>query len=351
MAKRLAVFFDGTWNTPESGTNVSTVHERIAGHGSDGLEQRRYYHAGVGTSWHGKLIGGAFGYGLSENIRTGYTWLSQNFAPGDEIFVFGFSRGAYTARSLVGLVRKCGVLKSPTDELVQQAYEIYRERNDTADGPEAVAFRAAHSHETRVRFVGVWDTVGSLGIPMTGLKLAPFRSYYKFHDTALSKIVDYAYHALAIDEYREDYAPTLWTETKPENLEVEQRWFIGAHCNVGGGYKNDPLCRVPARWLQDRAAAAGLAMNSLIALDGSEWKTDPRNSFKEFMWGLYKAVKGKPFIRKVDGTVKGWIDPTVWERKRATGLQPYAPVPLASIAEGSTSLGAPEVPRGGPLPA
>lgn len=338
MAKRLAIFFDGTWNTPESGTNVSTVHERVAAVGGDGLEQRRYYHAGVGTSWHGKFLGGAFGYGLSENICQGYAWLAQNFAPGDELFVFGFSRGAYTARSLVGLVRKCGVLKAPDDALVKQAYEIYRTRNDTADGPEAMQFRAAHSHETRVKFVGVWDTVGSLGIPVTGLKLAPFRSYYLFHDTSLSKIVDYAYHALAIDEYREDYAPTLWTETKPENREVEQRWFIGAHCNVGGGYRDDALCRVPARWLQERASAVGLAMQDVVPVDGTEWKTPPRNSFKEFMWGIYAAVKRKPFVRRIEGTVQGWIDPSVWSRRRDASLGAYAPVALANIADGSTSL-------------
>jgi uncharacterized protein (DUF2235 family) len=351
MPKRLALFFDGTWNTPESGTNVWTLHGQVAARGADGKEQRRYYHTGVGTSWHGRILGGAFGYGLSENICAGYTWLAQNFVPGDEIFVFGFSRGAYTARSLVGLVRKCGVLDSPTDALVRAAYELYRERRDTVDGPDATAFRAANSHETRVRFVGVWDTVGSLGIPVTGLKLAPFRSYYRFHDTSLSKIVDYAYHALAIDEYREDYAPTLWTETKPENVAVEQRWFIGAHCNVGGGYQDDTLCRIPARWLQDRAVAAGLAMDALVPLTGTEWRTEPRNSFKEFMWGLYAAVKGKPYLRHVAGTVAGWIDETVWRRRRAPGLPDYAPAPLAAIPEGTGSLVTADAPARERMPA
>ena len=123
--------------------------------------------------------------------------------------------------------------RSPSDQQVADAYDLYRKRGDDPDGPEATAFRAQHSWETRVRFVGVWDTVGSLGIPVTGLKLPFFRDYYEFHDTELSKIVDYAYHALALDEFREDFAPTLWTKTKPENLAVEQRWFAMPTASTG----------------------------------------------------------------------------------------------------------------------
>ena len=90
------------------------------------------------------------------------------YEPGDEIYVFGFSRGAYTARSLVGLIRKCGLLKNPTDDLVEQAYDLYRDKDVHPDSPNATAFRAAHSREIRVKFIGVWDTVGSLGVPLTG---------------------------------------------------------------------------------------------------------------------------------------------------------------------------------------
>jgi Uncharacterized conserved protein len=340
MKKRLALFFDGTWNTPESGTNVSKLCEAVAPRGADGIEQRVFYHTGVGTSWHGKLIGGAFGYGLSEIIRNGYRWLSENYAENDEIFVFGFSRGAYTARSLVGLVRKCGVLKSPTRELIQQAYSIYRRRDDTADSPEAQTFRDAHSTLPRVRFIGVWDTVGSLGVPLTGLKLAPFREYYKFHDTSLSKIVDYAYHAVAIDEHREDYAPTLWTEVKPGNRAVEQRWFIGAHCNVGGGYRDDRLYLLPLAWLQQKAMDAGLAMQTTFRPSGDEWRTAPRNSFREFMGGLYALVKRKPYNRTVGRSCNETIDPSVWTRVLAADLGTrYEPVPLAGIPHGTLTLG------------
>lgn len=339
MPKRLVLLFDGTWNTPEDQTNVWRLSQLIASYDAAGIEQRCRYLIGVGTSWHGRLVGGAFGYGLSEIIRGAYAWLCEHYAAGDELFVFGFSRGAYSARSLVGLVRKCGVLRSPDAAQVQSAYALYRRRDDHVDGPAAQQFRASFSHTPRVRFVGVWDTVGSLGVPVTGLKLAPFRAYYRFHDTSLSKIVDYAYHALALDEHREDYAPTLWTETKAGNLEVEQRWFIGAHCNVGGGYRNDPLHVLPLAWLQQKAAAAGLAMREAVRTQGDEWRAAPRDSFGEFMWGLYGRVKRRRFHRPIGAAVKEAIDASVWKRVDAANLEAlYRPVALAGIARGTIEL-------------
>ena len=175
---RVAVMFDGTWNTPSDHTNVYRLKRAIADIDPEGTRQLIWYHEGVGTSWHGRLLGGAFGYGLSEIIRAAFQWLCENFKPSDELYVFGFSRGAYSARSFVGLIRKCGVLRSPTDQQIKDAYDLYRKKGDDPDGPEATNFRALYSWETRVKFVGVWDTVGSLGIPVTGLKLPFFRDYY-----------------------------------------------------------------------------------------------------------------------------------------------------------------------------
>lgn len=311
--KRLVLMFDGTWDTPETETNVWRLCESLSKQDAQGIEQRACYLKGVGTSWHGKLAGGAFGYGLSEIIC--------NYTDGDEIFVFGFSRGAYSARSLVGLIRKCGLLKLPTKELVEAAYALYRKRDDNVDGPEPKEFRDRFSHTPRIRFVGVWDSVGSLGVPLTGLRIAPFRDYYRFHDTSLSKIVDYTYYALAIDEHREDYIPALWTEIKPENQEVEQRWFIGAHRNIGGGYKGDSLFMLPLAWLQLKAQAAGLALQVPVILRGDEWRTAPRDSFKEFIYGIYSLAKfGKRYYRTVRKTVCESIDPSIWQRTDAVDM-------------------------------
>ena len=223
MGRNVIVLFDGTWNNIKDDTNVVRMRDAIDSTGEHDPNQPYKYLTGVGTSWHNRLTGGLFGRGLSENIQAGYAWLSALCQPADQIYVFGFSRGAYTARSLVGLIRKCGLIKSPAS--LEEAYTLYRDKSVAPKDDKAVAFRAAHSRETRVRFIGVWDTVGSLGVPLSGVPFS--RDYYAWHDTALSKIVDYAYHAIAADERRADYKPAVWTsdskQKDAENIDVEQR--------------------------------------------------------------------------------------------------------------------------------
>jgi uncharacterized protein (DUF2235 family) len=243
MSRKLVLLFDGTWNNTRDRTNVTLMHEAIVSTGSSDPVQACFYDPGVGTHWYDRWTGGAFGRGLSENIRKGYQRLIDNYQPGDEIYVFGFSRGAYTARSLVGLIRKCGLLTANDETLIAEAYDLYRKKEVAPEDSEAIEFRARHAQEIRIKFIGVWDTVGSLGIPVSHV---PFNSdYYRFHDTELSKIVDYAYHAVAADENRKDFDVAVWTKIKPENIEVEQRWFIGSHSNVGGGIKQTPEDTLP----------------------------------------------------------------------------------------------------------
>jgi len=329
---RVAVMFDGTWNTPSDHTNVYRLKRAIADIGPEGAPQLIWYHEGVGTSWHGRLLGGAFGYGLSEIIRAAFQWLCENFKPHDELYVFGFSRGAYSARSFVGLIRKCGVLQSPTDQQIKDAYDLYRKKGDDPDGPEATNFRARYSWETRVKFVGVWDTVGSLGIPVTGLKLPFFRDYYEFHDTELSKIVDYAYHALALDEFREDFSPTLWTKTKPQNLAVEQRWFAGAHADVGGGSEGGRLYELALNWMQERAQAAGLAMKHVYKIEPDDIRAPIHDSFATFMFGLYRVFKlNKRYVRIYGRAVDEVISETVPARHALHLLPPYDPPVLVDV--------------------
>lgn len=317
MTKKIILLFDGTWNNTKDQTNVVRLRDSIESSGRDDANQPCFYDTGVGTHWYDRITGGVFGRGLSRNIREGYGWLRGKYQPADEVFVSGFSRGAYTARSLVGMIRKCGLLRSADTTRVEEAYELYRDKNVAPDDEKAKAFRGAHSREIRVRFIGVWDTVGALGIPISHVPFS--RDFYKWHDTELSKIVDYAYHVIATDERRKDYAVAVWTRIKPENKEVEQRWFVGAHSNVGGGYNNQPqdtLPNPPLRWIQDKAEAAGLKFRTKASVAATDCLAEVNNSFKEFMYGIYKIFK-HPFDRPFGSGVNEKADESVWSRWRA----------------------------------
>ena len=321
MPKHLAVCFDGTWNAPEDRTNPYRMDKLIAAETSGGIQQVVYYDEGVGTHWHDWFTGGAFGRGLSENIQQGYRWLAKRYAPGDAIYIFGFSRGAYTARSLVGLLRKAGLIRvtDKTTEpdlrnLIHAAYELYRTRHESPDVPEAKWFRTTHSHEVRVKFIGVWDTVGALGIPFPRIPFS--RDYYQFHDTGLSGIVENAYHAVAVDEHRKIFAPTLWSR-KPEHTVMEQRWFVGAHANVGGGYKRDALPDLALRWIQQKAKACGLAMRTDVVVNADAHRAPINDSFKEFMYGIYRVFRaGRRYHRPIGTAANEAVDESVLARRR-----------------------------------
>ncbi|WP_336026745.1 DUF2235 domain-containing protein [Geodermatophilus sp. FMUSA9-8] len=268
MPKRLVLCCDGTWNTAGQErdgrpcpTNVAKVALGVDRRGEDGVEQRVYYQQGVGTRPGERLRGGAFGVGLSRNVQDAYRFVVEHYDPGDELFLFGFSRGAYTARSTVGLIRNCGVLRREHVDRLGEAYALYRSR---ATGPrdlEAQLFQHAYSHTPRIRFLGVWDTVGSLGIPSVGLGLSRLLNRrWEFHDTRLSSTVDTACQALAVDERRAPFAPTLWDRRSVAGRPgVEQVWFSGDHYDVGGGHARSELADIALLWMVDRARSCGLA--------------------------------------------------------------------------------------------
>lgn len=359
-ARRLALLFDGTWNKPESDTNVERLRRLIAPRDAGGHAQLVNYIPGVGVKRGiAHLLGGAFGYGLSGNVLDGYRWLCETWQPGDLLYLFGFSRGAYTARSLGGMIRKCGLLRcdrhgSVARADVAAAYDVYRDTRCRPDDPVAVEFRADHSIVVDIHFIGVWDTVGSLGIPGTASWFPYARKRYQFHDTELSKIVKYAYQALALDEHRADFAPTVWTRNpytvkpgetltskKAEQIEIEQRWFIGAHADVGGGNdcdgarrRPDPLPGLPLAWLQRKAITAGLACHALFMPEDDAASGVPRNSYAEFMDGLYKVFK-PPFDRMLGTGVNEKIDGSVWQRWLADGSY-RSPSLVRALADSST---------------
>ncbi|OCB10405.1 hypothetical protein A5717_23075 [Mycolicibacterium porcinum] len=270
MSKRLVVCCDGTWNTPDqttdgklTPTNVAKVAMALASHDADGREQRLFYHRGVGTTRSDRLLGGAFGAGLFRDVCEAYRFVVQNYAEGDELFFFGFSRGAYTARSTAGLIRNSGVLHRDNADQIEQAFALYRSGNENTNPRSVTAalFRKMYSCEPEIRFIGVWDTVGALGIPSVGGWLArKFNKRYEFHDTTLSSRVGEAYQALAIDERRGPFVPTIWTQSDqaPATQRLEQVWFTGVHCDVGGGYPDHGLSDIALCWMLEKARRAGL---------------------------------------------------------------------------------------------
>jgi uncharacterized protein (DUF2235 family) len=299
MAKNILLCFDGTWNTPgdkaspaeDDSTNVFRFFERVNATSDQGRAQLKWYNQGVGTEWMNRVRGGAFGLGLDRHILDGYRKLIEAYQDGDEVFVIGFSRGAYTARSLVGLIRNCGLLRVDDEILVDRAYEIYRS-GDRVDSEHALAFRKANSREIRIKFVGVWDTVGALGVPLQSFK--EFNAeQYAFHDTKLSSIVVNAFHAVAVDEHREPYQATMWgpqdAKDKDHGQVLHQLWFSGAHADVGGGYKGaHPIADLTLRWMQKNAQACGLALQLLPLPDRQKAVlSELHDSFTEFLGGFF----------------------------------------------------------------
>jgi len=324
MSKRIVVCCDGTWNTPDQlrggqpvPTNVSKVALAVAPKDSTGREQRMFYHRGVGTSRWDRILGGGFGFGLSRDVRDTYRFLVQNFEPGDELFFFGFSRGAFTARSTVGFIRNCGILRREHADRVNDAYKLYRSRKSSTHprSVEAQLFRRSYSYETPIRFIGVWDTVGALGIPLSGLRLVNLLNRrWQFHDTALSAIVDAAFQALAIDEKRAPFQPAIWTPpaANPDHQRLEQVWFAGVHCDVGGGYPDPALAEIPLLWMVDRARDCDLAFEpdafTPLPPGGDEiLRHTYRYVAPNALGQLHESRKGfyrlsRPFVRRLGST-------------------------------------------------
>jgi uncharacterized protein (DUF2235 family) len=271
--KRIIICADGTWNdrdqvNKQTGrrrpTNVTKAARAVRARAANGVDQVVFYHDGIGTRGPtDRFTGGAFGHGMETNIRTLYRFLVYSFEPGDEIYLFGFSRGAFTVRSLAGFMHKVGLIQKDDDYYVPEIYACY----ESNEGPGSAAWTRAFHNVTDVRpsppirFLGVWDTVGALGAP--GLLGQLFnRNKYKYHDVGLNPTIQNAYHALAIDERRKPFAPNLWTRPAGWTGQLEQAWFAGVHSNIGGGYAPDGLANEPLHWMIEKAEALGLEFDS-----------------------------------------------------------------------------------------
>lgn len=281
MARNIVICCDGTWNTPDdkdhgapAPTNVVRIYNAVAAADGNGQQQHRYYHPGVGTdgSWWNKAIGGGTGAGLDRNIMSAYRELCDHYQADDRIHLFGFSRGAYTVRSLAGMVGRCGLLKTagmPDAEAWARIQRLFQ--NGYRRGTESRERRSwkdlsfhADGKAIEIHFLGVWDTVGALGIPddMALLNLLDKLHDHTFHDTRLGDHIVNARHAVAIDEMRASFQPTLWSTSKP--AQHQQLWFPGVHSDVGGGYRETGLSDGALAWMIDQAEACGLAFRDAM---------------------------------------------------------------------------------------
>jgi len=284
MPKNIVICSDGTGNSAIKGrgTNVFKAFESIDlnGHRTQPelIPQVALYDDGVGTEDFKplKIFAGATGYGLSRNVKQLYKELVRIYDPGDRIFLFGFSRGAFTVRTLIGLIAACGILNVDTlhrardlESAVNKTYKVYRKSYRTAlaklflgepDTSLIERFRNEHCRpcDVSITFMGVWDTVDAVGLPFHLSDFINMVFYrFKFRDHTLSKLVKHACHALAIDDERHSFHPLLWHEGEGDTGRIEQVWFAGAHSNVGGGYPKQGVSLVALEWMMRKAEHTG----------------------------------------------------------------------------------------------
>ncbi len=272
MGKRIVICCDGTWNKPATEADkraypsnvLKLVRALLPKDQEAGADQVVFYDAGVGTGTFGvldKYIGGATGLGISRNIQECYRFLANNYVEGDEIYCFGFSRGAYTVRSLSGFLATVGLIDKSDLRYLPKVYAYYRtkpEKRPSSKYHDLVA--ELNARRVKIKFMGVWDTVGALGVPTPLLGRLSRALWVGFHDAGLSGIIENAYQALAIDEHRKPYAPSIWSR-QPDGARVRQVWFAGSHRNVGGGFEQSGLSDTALAWLAGRAQEHGLAFD------------------------------------------------------------------------------------------
>jgi uncharacterized protein (DUF2235 family) len=299
MAKRIVFCFDGTWQAPLNGTNVYRLYKAL----TLSADQVTYYDDGVGADATGlnRVLQGAFGEGLLQKIQDGYTKIAHVYEQGDDIYLFGFSRGAYTARCLAGMIANCGLPRgSFTDDCVTKAFAAYRDPVSRAS--ILATLGACGLADAGIRMVGVWDTVGSMGIPAIFGQID--EKAYGFLDTGIHPDVKNACHALAIDEHRPQFPATLWTGTPAPGQTIDQVWFSGCHGDVGGGTPpgvgvdgSSRLCDVTFSWMLAKAQAQGLTFDPAVV---ATFQNLPPEIALDDIHDSYKPQDGPLHQRPID---------------------------------------------------
>jgi uncharacterized protein (DUF2235 family) len=319
--KRIAFCADGTWDGTSNDTNVFRLFNAI----QVSADQLPFYDSDGGADGNPieKLLRGAFGTGLFQKVKDGYTRIAHAYEAGDEIFIFGFSRGAYTARSLAGMIANCGLpAQNFDDALVEAAFQAYRNKDRRAAilaelGQYAMIL-------PQITMVGVWDTVGSLGIPAIFGGVSPL--VYGFLDTGLHPNIKNAYHALAIDERRPEFPATLWTGDPAPGQMIDQVWFCGVHSDVGGGYggptaggEATALSDITLGWMLNKAQALWLDI-SPAALAWYSFPLDNKYALDQ-LHDSWNPLWGFPHSRPIP-VKSSLVNSVVIRCQHQTGYQP-----------------------------
>ena len=308
MEKKIMICCDGTGKEfSQINTNVVKIYALARKDKPD--EQICYYDPGVGTGgWDydkaflKAMKDRATGSGLQGKINSAYKFLMHCYEPGDRIYLFGFSRGAFTVRSLAGMLHKCGLLDKRLDNMIEYAAKVYNTHGNDAIAEE---FKKAFSRTCPVHFIGVWDTVEFL----------LWDAGDKFHNATLNKEVSFGFHAVALDEKRGTFLPSLWDDRQ----NVEQVWFAGVHSDVGGGYNNTSLSDIALSWMARKAIAKGLRMNNTEA---KAIKGNPLGKAHDSFTGKWRILSER--IRTVPSGAK--IHKSV-EQRIKKGIKPLPEIP------------------------
>ena len=369
--KRIIICCDGTSSKPdvEYVTNVVKVARGVAGSTADSATaQVVFYDQGVGT--HGfkdSITGGAFGHGLAKNIHEAYRFIVLNYSPGDELFLFGFSRGAFTVRSLSGLISKFGVLDRTEVQQIRQTMDRYRDGRPRSD---------AKTHEVRIKFLGVWDTVGAMGVQTNRIagtlgwwtgsviggaartfrwipdrwtpdylrrkfagtgrsvsrKIGLGKGKYAFHDATLSDQVENGYHAVGIDERRPIFDVVLWNKGPNADQHIEQVWFSGVHTEVGGGSSNEHTSAIALEWMSARARGHGMAFTKEFDDEVDKLLAAPTQPISGSPLGLWRIAGRLWRAIGLSGTQTESIHPSAVSRY-CDPQSEYAPPNLAAYMD------------------
>jgi uncharacterized protein (DUF2235 family) len=303
--RRLIICCDGSWHRLASRypTNVVKLAQAVKRRDGKRVPQVVHYAEGVGAGNKSRLAG-ILGLGLDEDIREAYTFLALNYEPGDEVFLFGFSRGAYTVRSLAGLIHCCGLVGRKHMRSIPRAFELYRDRSVNPGCAAASGFRKEHGDRIPIKVLGCWDTVGALGIPfqIPGLSVDRlFNDRFAFHDTRINRSVEFAFQAKAIDEMRAVFSVTPMKPGARRGQTIEEAWFPGNHSCIGGGRKPvAPLSNRCLIWMLERMKAHGIGLaTDLTRVEGGV-QENHRIRFDNTQKGLYRLAKTK--ARSITGT-------------------------------------------------
>lgn len=273
VTKQIIICCDGLWQEGSgrkseilAETNVEKIYKAISSTDSSGRKQLKLYERGTSrkVNFLSRFFNFIFLDDIEQTIRNIYSFIILNYEPGDDLYFFGFSKGAFIARTIIALIRNCGILKTNNQQLINDALELYFDRSRGAgpEGKKAISFRNVNSHAMPViKFAGIWETVGALGIPSSPFSITR-SGKYKFHDLFLTNLVKFACQALAIDETRSAFKPALWQYNQSSRQVLKQAWFPGTHGDVGGGYADSGLSDISLEWITRNALENGLSIEN-----------------------------------------------------------------------------------------